>query len=178
MRDNDDIVAKTSTTKPTIKLSLSKRTNPCALSAPTTTKKIVTVSNRQFSVIAAILVSLTTSLGFMVLDRHEHGLSGKPVESEKIKIRVKRETMALQKGAPTFPSKALRFNDWIKHLWQKSQELNCRFEAMMSVARSLCFLREQRYFPQTHDSFGYGDCPGPYSSVSLIIPWFVVSRVG
>ncbi|KAM1027821.1 hypothetical protein FF1_040512 [Malus domestica] len=90
MRDNDDIVAKTSTTKPTIKLSLSKRTNPCALSAPTTTKKIVTVSNRQFSVIAAILVSLTTSLGFMVLDRHEHGLSGKPVESEKIKIRVKR----------------------------------------------------------------------------------------
>ncbi|TQE10865.1 hypothetical protein C1H46_003565 [Malus baccata] len=85
---------------------------------------------------------------------------------------------ALQKGAPTFPSKAFRFNDWIKHLWQKSQELNCRFEAMMSVAWSLCFLREQRYFPQTHDSLGYGDCSGPYSSVSLIIPWFVVSRVG
>lgn len=47
----------------------------------------------QFSVIAAILVSLTTNLGFMVLDQHEHGLTGKLVESEKIKIRVKRETM-------------------------------------------------------------------------------------
>lgn len=53
---------------------------------------------------------------------------------------------ALQKGAPNFPSKALRFNDWIKHLWQKSQELNCRFEAMMYVAWSLCFCESKDTF--------------------------------
>ena len=37
----------------------------------------------------------------------------------------------LKKGAPTLLSKAFWFNEWIKHFWQKSQEPNCKFEAML-----------------------------------------------
>lgn len=39
----------------------------------------------------------------------------------------------LKKGTSTFPGKALHFNEWIKHFWQKKEEPNCRFEAMLCL---------------------------------------------
>ncbi|KAB2606211.1 hypothetical protein D8674_005928 [Pyrus ussuriensis x Pyrus communis] len=39
----------------------------------------------------------------------------------------------LKKGSPTSPGKAFRFNEWIKHFWQKKQEPNYWFEAMLCL---------------------------------------------